>query len=352
VEMARLQLPGKPAPDVFWLAAERLGVAPSRAAVVEDALAGVMAGVKGGFGLVIGVDRGGQGAALAEAGAQLVVRDLDEVTVASPACDAAELPSALANLERIARRLVGRRPAVFLDYDGVLTPIVPRPEDAILSHEMRQAIVALAGKCPVAVVSGRDLADVRQLVGIEQLWYAGSHGFDIAGPGGERHEYPQGREFLPALDAAAEALAETLAPVAGAQVERKRYAVAIHYRRVAAGEEIKVEELVDGVLTRFPQLRKTGGKKVFELRPQLDWDKGRAVDWLEEELGLKGPELLTIYLGDDLTDEDAFRQVRDAGLGILVRDESRPTLAHYALEHSGEVREFLVALAELLAEVP
>jgi trehalose 6-phosphate phosphatase len=109
---------------------------------------------------------------------------------------------------------------------------------------------------------------------------------------------------------------------------------------------------VDETLARASRLRKTGGKKVFELRPQLDWDKGRAVAWLEEELGLRSPQVLTIYIGDDLTDEDAFRQVRGHGVGILVRDESRPTLAHYALEHPGEVRDFLLSLAELLAESP
>jgi trehalose 6-phosphate phosphatase len=132
-------------------------------------------------------------------------------------------------------------------------------------------------------------------------------------------------------------------------VERKRYAVAVHYRQVAEAEVPEVERRVAEALTRFPTLRQTGGKKIFELRPQLDWDKGRAVAWLEEELGLKGPQLLTIYIGDDLTDEDAFRQVRGYGLGILVRDEARPTRAHYALEHPGEVREFLQALAQLLA---
>jgi trehalose-phosphatase len=352
VEMARLQLPGKPEPDIFRVAAERLGVAPTRAAVVEDALAGVMAGVRGGFALVIGVDRGDQRQALLVAGAHLVVGDLSEVLVEEPVQDARALPSALAAMERIARRLAGRHPAVFLDYDGVLTPIVPRPEDALLSGEMRQAIVSLAGQCPVAVVSGRDLADVRALVDIGELWYAGSHGFDIAGPAGERHEYPPGREFLPALSGAENQLSESLGQVRGAQVERKRYAVAVHYRQVAEEDLPLIEQAVKETLDRYPNLRQTGGKKIFELRPQLDWDKGRAVAWLEEELALSGSGYLTIYIGDDLTDEDAFRHVRGQGLGILVRDESRPTLAHYALEHPGEVREFLKALAELLANSP
>jgi HAD superfamily hydrolase (TIGR01509 family) len=81
VEAARLGLPGKPDPALFLEAARRLGVAPGRAAVVEDALAGVEAGRRGGFGLVIGVDRAGQAAALAEWGAQVVVDDLRQLVV-------------------------------------------------------------------------------------------------------------------------------------------------------------------------------------------------------------------------------------------------------------------------------
>ena len=97
-----------------------------------------------------------------------------------------ELASALDHLDEIAERLAGRRPAIFLDYDGVLTPIVRRPEEAHISPGMRQAVRDLAGVCPVAVVSGRDLQDVKKMAGVAGIAYAGSHGFDIEGPAG-RH---------------------------------------------------------------------------------------------------------------------------------------------------------------------
>src|SRR3954452_23817999 len=95
-----------------------------------------------------------------------------------------DLPSALHDDRRLAARLAGRRPAVFLDYDGVLTPIVDRPEDAVISDSMRHVVQALAQRCPVCVVSGRDRLVVQQLMGVEDLVVAGSHGFDIWTPQG------------------------------------------------------------------------------------------------------------------------------------------------------------------------
>ncbi len=95
-----------------------------------------------------------------------------------------ELPDALEHRDEIARRLAGKRLAVFLDYDGTLTPIVARPDLAVLSEAMRQVVRDLAGRCTVAIVSGRDREDVQKLVALDQLIYAGDHGFDISGPAG------------------------------------------------------------------------------------------------------------------------------------------------------------------------
>ena len=117
-------------------------------------------------------------------------------TASEDAAAGRELPSALSRLGEIARRLAGRRPVVFLDYDGTLTPIVARPELAILSHGMRSQVEALSRHCPVAIVSGRDRGDVEKLVGLPELVYAGSHGFDIAGPGGMALEHEAGRACL------------------------------------------------------------------------------------------------------------------------------------------------------------
>ena len=346
LDAEELGIRGKPEPDIFMAAAEKLGTEPKRSVVVEDAQSGVQAGRAGGFGLVIGVNRADQEQELARF-ADVVVRDLDEVRVAGQRTTDS-LPSALDRMEEIERRLRGRRPAVFLDYDGTLTPIVPRPEDARISEEMRQAVKELAARCPVAIVSGRDLRDVRQLAGVEEIFYAGSHGFDIAGPAGRKMEFQLGTDYLPALDKAEQALHEHLGDIEGAQVERKKFAIAVHFRRVTENRFREVEQAVEEVLAANQGLRKTGGKKIFELRPDIDWDKGKALLWLLEQLDLDGPEVLPLYLGDDLTDEDALRELQGRGLGILVRDEERPTAAAYALEDPDEVRRFLQQLTDLL----
>ena len=158
VDSEELGLQGKPDPDIFLLAAQKLGVQPPRAIVVEDALAGVQAGKKGKFGWVIGVDRTGHAAALLENGADMAVPDLGEITVATDFGETiGSLRPALDHLEEIFMRLGGKRPAVFLDYDGTLTPIVDRPEDALLADPVRQTLRELAEHCTVAVISGRDL---------------------------------------------------------------------------------------------------------------------------------------------------------------------------------------------------
>ena len=340
LDAERLSLTGKPAPDIFLKAAEKLHVPPSRAVVVEDAIAGVKAGKWGQFGCVIGVDRTGQKEVLKENGADMVVTDLSEIIVIR------NLPSALEAVEEIMQQASNRRMVLFLDYDGTLTPIVSRPEEAVLSDAMRDILRELAGRYTVAVISGRDLADVKNHVGIENIFYAGSHGFDIAGPEGRHIEVQQGKAFLPTLDKAQEALEERLGAIPGAAVERKKFSIAAHYRNVEAGREKDVAKAVDEVHADYPSLRKSSGKKIYELQPRVDWHKGKAVQWLLETLGLDQPDVLPIYIGDDITDEDAFAALSDRGIGIVARDKPRPTAAQYELKDPGEVKEFLRRIKE------
>lgn len=261
---------------------------------------------------------------------------------------ASELPSALEAWKEIAGRLEGARPAVFLDYDGTLTPIVSQPEDAVLSDEMRAVLRDLAELCMVAIVSGRDRKDVQPMVGLDGLVYAGSHGFDIDGPDELRLEYEGGRAALPDLAKAESELKLRLDRVPGARVERKRFAIANHYRNVADEDVPRVERAVREVAELHERLRVSGGKKVLELRPDIAWDKGRAVLWLLEALQLHGDAVLPFYVGDDVTDEDAFRVLADRGVGVLVGSPAYKTDATYRLGDTSEVREFLQALILVL----
>jgi trehalose 6-phosphate phosphatase len=207
----------------------------------------------------------------------------------------------------------------------------------------------LAERYPVAVLSGRGRADVAALVGLENLTYAGSHGFEIAGPA-LQHEV--GTEVPEVIDRAAARLREHLTGVPGVPgviIEPKRFAISVHYRLADPSDLPRIEAAVDSVLAEHPELRKALGKKLFELRPALDWvdwDKGKALLWLLEALRLDPAAALPLYLGDDLTDEDAFRAVAETGIGILVADEPRPTAATYSLRDPEEVRRFLERLAD------
>jgi len=247
------------------------------------------------------------------------------------------IPSALKHIQEIAPS--SDRPAIFLDYDGTLTPIVSRPEKALLSDSMRQALQALVPQASVAILSGRDLDDVRQRVSIGAIVYAGSHGFDIAGPRGLHKE--MATEFLPRLDMIEKELGNQLAGIVGARLERKRFSIAAHYRNVNESDVPKVERAVSEVAARHRELRKMDGKKVYELLPDIDWDKGKAVLWLLENLGLERAKVRPIYIGDDRTDEDAFRALGRRGVGILVSEQPRPTAASYSLKDPAEVERFL-----------
>jgi trehalose-phosphatase len=352
VDAEELGLKGKPDPDIFLVAAQKLEVSPPRTIIVEDAISGVQAGKQGKFGWVIGVDRTHHAAALVENGADMAVPDLGEVVVETEAGGIiGPLRPALDHREEISLRLQGKRPVIFLDYDGTLTPIVDRPEDALLDHQVLQTLRELAEHCTVAVISGRDLPDVQKLVDLEAIYYAGSHGFDIAGPKGKRLVHQLGQEFLPALDQAEKSLRSRLeGRIPGCQVERKKFSIAVHYRLVQEDKVREVEEAVDRVLHKHGKLRKGSGKKVFELQPDIDWNKGKALLWLLEQLKLDRSGVLPIYVGDDVTDEDAFKVLVDRGLGLAVQGGDRPTAARYFLRDPAEVEKFLQTLLPVCQE--
>lgn len=232
--------------------------------------------------------------------------------------------------------------AVFLDYDGTLTPIVSRPELAVLSESMRQVLRELAAKLPVAIITGRDRQDAEALVQLPELVYAGSSGFDIAGPGGLLMQYEPAKASLPSLERAQSELSRLAHDIPGVLLERKRFGLSVHYRNVAeAGQVDALEAAVDAVVAADDKLQKTLGKKLFELRPKVNWDKGRAVRWLLETVAPAGQHLLPLYVGDDVTDEDAFGALEADGLGIVVGAPQYPTRAAYALRDTAAVEQLL-----------
>ena len=263
-----------------------------------------------------------------------------------------DLPHALEDGDELVRHLAGKTPAVFLDYDGTLTPIVGRPEEAIISESMREAVRGLAQRCPVVIVSGRDRRMVQQLTGVDDLIVAGSHGFDIWDPAGGAIQREEGAGFEGLLDEVKEQLGRETNSIEGTLIEPKKTSVAVHYRLVSEEERPKVKEIVDAVLAEQPdELKVTPGKMVYEIQPKIDWDKGKAVLYLLEALDLDGDDVVPMYLGDDITDEDAFDALEGRGIGIFVGRADDPevtgrtTSADYVLHTTQEVERFLDSLA-------
>jgi len=240
------------------------------------------------------------------------------------------------------------------DYDGTLTPIVSRPEEAILSPEVREKLLALADKpaFSVGIISGRPLLEVKALVGIEGIYYAGNHGFEIEGPG-LNYINPQAKEAQTEMKDLAQQFSARLAGIGGVIVENKGLSLSVHYRLVKESEEKLVAEIFHQITSprlRDGKIRVSSGKKVLEVRPPIDWHKGKATETIMKEIKtvIGGEVGSVIYLGDDTTDEDVFRIIhRPQGWSIFVGQENPSSNADYYLNSTSEVETFLTRLLEL-----
>ncbi len=351
-------LKGKPDPDIFTEAAKRLEARPEKSVVFEDAISGVQAGQSGFFGLVVGVNRFDNREALLENGADICIEHFSELDLESPELledyfSQQGKPIFPGNRE-IFEIFEKRKPAIFLDYDGTLTPIVPRPEDAVLSDKMKDTLRELARVFTVAVVTGRDKEDVENLVGLEEIIYAGSHGYIISGPGGLSMEHPDSKKIIPKLDEIEAELKELLEKkTKGTQLDRKRYAIGIHYRNARPEDEVVVQKIARQMLDKYPGHKIGEGKKIVEIKPDLDWHKGKAVEWILDALELSGKkEIIPVFIGDDITDEDAFETLKDKGIGILVGGHGQKTHAKYALKNVFQVRIFFEKLIKIYVNRP
>ncbi|XP_010529491.1 PREDICTED: probable trehalose-phosphate phosphatase F [Tarenaya hassleriana] len=272
-------------------------------------------------------------------------------------------PSAISSFGHIAAEARSKKIAVFLDYDGTLSPIVDDPDRAIMSDSMRAAVRDVAKYFYTAIISGRSRDKVFKLVGLTELYYAGSHGMDIMTPvndhpncikstdrqGKEVNLFQPAREFIPMINEVFRSLVEKTKGIEGAKVENHKFCASVHYRNVEEKEWPTIAQLVHDLLKQYPRLRLTHGRKVLEVRPVIDWNKGRAVEFLLESLGLSNSDdVLPIYIGDDKTDEDAFKVLREGsrGFGILVSTAPKESYASYSLRDPSEVKKFLKALVK------
>ncbi|XP_071724319.1 probable trehalose-phosphate phosphatase J [Rutidosis leptorrhynchoides] len=271
-------------------------------------------------------------------------------------------PSALERFDEIIEASKGKQIVMFLDYDGTLSPIVPDPDRAFMSKKMRRTVRKLAQCFPTAIVSGRCRDKVFNFVKLRELYYAGSHGMDIKGPEkGSKHDSlnflqecesimcQPASEFLPMIDEVYKILVEKIKSTPGAKVENNKFCLSVHFRCVEENKWSELAKQVKSVLQEYPKLRLSQGRKVLEIRPTIKWDKGKALEFLLEALGFANcKDVFPVYIGDDRTDEDAFKVLRDRGqgFGILVSKFAKDTSASYSLQEPDEVMDFLRRLVQ------
>lgn len=279
---------------------------------------------------------------------------------------ASDMTNAIEAWQNICSSMHGKRPVVFLDYDGTLSPIVKEPDNAHMKDGMRSVLRRVSAAYTTAIITGRSREKVYQFVQLDDVYYAGSHGFDISGPDGDGSITCQvGDQFRPLLEDVRQQLEDQLSAIPGTKVEDNKFALSVHYRNVPDQYVELVFEIVSALVERQPDLALKHGKKVLELRPKVDWNKGSAVLWIMRQLGLDTAEdIFPFYLGDDITDEDAFVALHAFGpsspqlggvgrsAGILVREdndlERQPeTHASFKLRNPDEVQQFLELLLTL-----
>ncbi len=253
------------------------------------------------------------------------------------------------HLDDLGPRLrAARSLALFLDFDGTLVSFRNDPGRAALPPSLRRILLGISAdeNRIVAIVSGRERADLQARVGLPGLIYAGNHGLEISGPGFIFIE-PTAVGYRECLQKLAEALVPRLKNIEGTWVEDKGLTVSVHWRQAAAERAEEVRRIVHGALenTSHPFLLTTGDK-VYDIRPRVYWHKGSAVHWIRERLGKQ--DALTVYLGDDATDEDAFAALPD-GITIKV-GEATETAAVYHLRDLEDVERFLEWLANSLRQ--
>jgi trehalose 6-phosphate phosphatase len=233
---------------------------------------------------------------------------------------------------------------IFLDYDGTLSAIVKKPHLALLSKSRRDFLKRLNRNPNImlVIVSGRMLKDLKKRVGLAGIYYAGNHGFEINGPK-TKFVHPKARIAKPVLKIIKGKLKAALKGIKGVILEDKILTLSLHYRLVKESDLKRVKKAFRKIIGPFVhknKIRLTYGKKVFEIRPNIKWDKGKAVLWFLKKFAQKTQNSLPIYIGDDTTDEDAFKALRKKGITIRV-GKNQGSHAQYFIKDVNQVYKLL-----------
>ena len=243
---------------------------------------------------------------------------------------------------------------IFLDFDGTLAPITKTPVKADLPEETRKMLKALSkqSSCKIAVISGRALEDIKnKFTGLSNIIYSGNHGLEIEGPK-IKFSPVLSSQYKSALKTIKDALQNKLLSIPGILLEDKGFSLSLHYRLVDDKQVALVKTIFHETVIKYVgggRVKVKAGKKVLEVRPALEWDKGKVVLWLlaRQKFAKDGSKILPIYIGDDLTDEDAFRALRRIGIAVFVGRPIKSSHAQYYLKDTSEVTKLLKHILEI-----
>lgn len=250
------------------------------------------------------------------------------------------------HLDKIKKLVRGKLIFIFLDYDGTLTPIVKSPDAAKLSGQTKKLLRKLSKNkiCKVAIISGRQLTDIKSKVGLNGIIYSGNHGFEVSGPKIKFKVAIPG-EYNRVLKKIKNQLKSKLSSIKGIFLEDKRFCVAFHYRLVDKNKIPLVESLFRKVTRPYllkKRIKIKAGKMVFDIEPAVARDKGRVVlELIGRQKALSDRKgIFPVYIGDDTTDEDAFRVLKNNGLAVFVGKPKRSHAGYY-LKNTKEVFKLL-----------
>ena len=238
---------------------------------------------------------------------------------------------------------------LFLDFDGTLVEIAPRPSDVYLTHQRRQCLQDLLSTpgLSAAVVSGRPIEELKRLIQLDDLFYVGNHGLEWIAPRGRKNSCSIGKPVMDALQSLRDEFSHSIADLKGVFLEDKGTALALHFRLASEDTALNVKsEFVRAIhrqQKRGVALEILAGKEVVEAKPAAV-NKGDATERLLERFD---PEAFPVYIGDDITDEMMFQRFHKRGLTILVVGTPRPTAASFYLRNPNEVYEFLQRLVRI-----
>lgn len=262
----------------------------------------------------------------------------------------------LGRWDGLKKELSGKYIMLFLDYDGTLAPIVSTPGRAFISREVKEILTELSKspKCKLAIISGRALKDIMHIIGLEGIIYSGNHGLEIEGPK-IKFETPVSSRYKAVLEQIRKDLNKKLSSIKGVLVENKDLSLSIHYRLVDKKRIPKVKTIFHETIIHYlvrNKIKIKTGKMVLEIRPPYEWDKGKVVIWLltRQCFALKNSNIFPVYIGDDVTDEDAFRALKNKGMTIFV-GKPKSSYAQYYLKDTDEVTEFLKRTLKLQRDI-